>query len=53
MSGTTLVTILKKTIHVHLKYLTNAINHTLENNCFPEKLKQSEVIPVYKKNFTP
>ena len=35
--------------HVHLQHLTNAINHTLQTNCFPDKLKQSEVIPVYKK----
>ena len=49
-SGTTPVTIHKKNIDVHLKHLTNALNHTLQKNCFPNKLKQSEIIPVYKKN---
>ena len=47
-SGTIPVTILKQTIEVHLQHLTNAINHSLQTNCFPDKLKQSEVIPVYK-----
>ena len=42
-SGTIPVTILKQTIAVYLQHLTNAINHTLQT------LKQSEVIPVYKK----
>ena len=32
-----------------MQNLTNVINHTLQTNCFPDKLKQSEVIPVYKK----
>ena len=48
-SGTIPVTILKQTIDVHLQHLTNVINHTLQTNCFPDKLKQSEVIHVYKK----
>ena len=48
-SGTIPVAILKQTIDVHLQHLTNAINHTLQTNCFPDKLKQSEVIPIYKK----
>ena len=48
-SGTIPVTVLKQTIDVHSQHLTNAINHTLQTNCFPDKLKQSEVIPVYKK----
>ena len=41
--------ILKQTIEVHLKYLTNTINHSLKGSTFPDELKQSEVIPVYKK----
>ena len=41
--GTIPVTILKQTIVVYLQHSTNPINHTLQ------KLKQSEVIPVYKK----
>ena len=41
--------ILKQTIEVHLKYLTKTINHSLKESTFPDELKQSEVIPVYKK----
>ena len=41
--------ILKQTIEVHLKYLTNTTNHCLKESTFPDELKQSEVIPVYKK----
>ena len=40
--------ILKQTIEVHLKYLTNTINHSLKVSIFPDELKQSEVIPIYK-----
>ena len=32
-----------------MKYLTNTINHSLKESTFPDELKQSEVIPVYKK----
>ena len=48
-SGTIQVTILKQAIDVHLQHLTNAINHALQTNNFPNKSKQSEVIRVYKK----
>ena len=48
-SGTIQVTVLKQTIDVHLQHLTNAINHALQTNYFPNKSKQSEVIRVYKK----
>ena len=41
--------ILKQTIEVHLKYLTNTINNCFKESTFPDELKQSEVIPVYKK----
>ena len=41
--------ILKHTIEVNLKYLMNCINHSLQKSTFPHELKQSEVIPVYKK----
>ena len=41
-------TILKQTWKVHLKYLTNTINHSSKTSTFPEKLKKSEVLPVYK-----
>ena len=40
--------ILKQTIEVYLKYLRNTINHALKKHTFPNELKQSEVIPVYK-----
>ena len=40
--------ILKQTIEVHLKYLTNTINHSLKESTFPDELEQSEVTPVYK-----
>ena len=41
--------ILKQIIEVHLKYLTNTINNSLKESTFPHELKQSEVIPLYKK----
>ena len=43
--------ILKQTIQAHLKYLTKTfiLNISLTESTFPEELKQSEVIPVYKK----
>ena len=47
--GAILASILKQTIEVHLKYPTNTINNSLKESTFPDELKQSEVIPVYKK----
>ena len=46
--------ILKQTIEVHLKYLTNSINHSLKVSTFPDELKQSEAIKtkIYIKNLT-
>ena len=41
--------ILKQTIEIYLEYLTNTINHPLNEFTFPDILKQSEVIPVHKK----
>ena len=41
--------ILKQTTEVHLKYLTNIINHSLKESTMPDELKQSEVITLYKK----
>ena len=35
--------ILKQTIEVDLKYLTNTINYSLKKSTFPDELKQSEV----------
>ena len=51
-NGAILVSIVKETIQVHLKYLTNTINHSLKESSFPDELKQPEVIPVYKKTCT-
>ena len=48
-SGTIPVTTLKQTNDVNLQHLTNAINHALQKNCFINKLKQWEVISIYKK----
>ena len=36
-------------MEVHLKYLTNTTNNSLKNSTFPDEVKQSDVIPVYKK----
>ena len=44
-----LSTILKQSVHIYLTLLTNSINHSLVANKFPDELKQSEVIPLYKK----
>ena len=41
--------ILKQTIEIHLKHLTNTIDNSLKESTFPEELKQSGAIPVYKK----
>ena len=39
----------KRAIDVHLQHLTNAINHTLQANYFPDIVKQTKVMSVYKK----
>ena len=39
---------LKQSVKFHLKYLTNIINDSLKESTFHDKLKQSEVTPVYK-----
>ena len=43
-----LSTILKQSVHIYLTFLTNCINHSFVANKFPDELKQSEVIPLYK-----
>ena len=43
------VIILKDCIDVYLVHLTNSVNHSLQTSVFPQKLKQAEVIPLYKK----
>ena len=47
--GTIPASILKQTIEVHLKYQTKTVNDSLKESTFPDELKQSEVISVYKK----
>ena len=42
-------TMLKQSGHIYLPFLTNSVNHSLLDNTFPNKLKLSEVIPLYKK----
>ena len=41
--------ILKQCVDGYLPYLTVTINYSLRENIFPEELKRSEVIPLYKK----
>ena len=41
--------ILKQRVDAYLPYLTDSINYSLRESTFPEELKHSEVIPVYKK----
>ena len=48
-SKTILATILKQSVHIYLPFLTNCINHSFVANKFPDELKLSEVIPLYKK----
>ena len=43
------VTILKDCVDAYLVHLTNAANYSLETSVFPQKLKQAEVISLYKK----
>ena len=47
--GCILITILKDCVDVYLNDLTNSVNHSLQLSVFPQKLKQAEVIPLYKK----
>ena len=42
-------TILKQSVHIYLPVLTNCINHSFVANKLPDELKESEVIPLYKK----
>ena len=42
-----LVYVLKQSIEVHLKCLTNTTNHSLTKAAFPDKLKLSQVISIY------
>ena len=47
--GSIPASILKQCVDTYLPYLTVTINYSLRENIFPEELKRSEVIPLYKK----
>ena len=47
--GSILATILKQCVNAYLPHLTNSINHSIQHSNFPQELKLSEVIPVYKR----
>ena len=40
---------LKQSVHIYLTFLTKCISHSFVANKFLDELKQSEVIPLYKK----
>ena len=42
--------ILKQYRHIYLLSLTNLINETFLNSCFPKEFKGAEIIPAYKKD---
>ena len=48
-SGSILTTILKQSVEIYLPFLTKAINLAITECEFPDKLKKSELIPLYKK----
>lgn len=48
-SGLCLATILKQSLDIYLPYLTKSINYTINEDKFSAELKQSEVIPLLKK----
>ena len=48
-SGSIPATILKQPVETYLPFLTKAINLAITECEFPDKLKKSEVIPLYKK----
>ena len=43
------VDILESTVDIHLSFIINTINLSIENGCFPEELKLAEVSPIFKK----
>ena len=47
--GSIPATILKQCVNAYLSHLTNSINYSIQHSNFPQELKLSEVIPVYKK----
>ena len=47
--GDILTDMLKQTIDIHLPIMTQIINMSIDNNCYPNNLKLAEVSPVFKK----
>ena len=47
--GSIPASILKQCVNAYLPHLTNSINCSIHHSSFPQELKLSEVIPVYKK----
>ena len=47
--GSIPATILKQCVNAYLPHLTNSINYSIQHSNFPQELKLSEVILVYKK----
>ena len=47
--GSIPATILKQCVNAYLPHLTNSINYSIQHSNFPQELKLSKVIPVYKK----
>ena len=47
--GSIPATILKQCVNAYLPHLTNSINYSIQHSSFPQELKLSEVISVYKK----
>ena len=43
------VYILKSTVDIHLPFIANTINLSIERGCFPEELKLAEVSSIFKK----
>ena len=43
------IDMLKQTIDIHLPIMTQIINMSIDNNCYPDDLKLAEVSPVFKK----
>ena len=40
---------MKQCVNAYLPHLTNTINYSIQHSSFPQELKLSEVVPVYKK----
>ena len=48
-NGDICVSILKSTVDIHLRYIGNIINLSMEESPFPDELKLAKVSPVFKK----